>query len=111
MSIENSLERIAVALEIIAGQSQMDPEQPELRVDAPPAAKKATKKAAKKTTSAVNATEDELRQCFQEYVGKKGNEEGTTKLKELIGGYGATKIGEVKPKDFDAIIEEVKSWN
>jgi len=118
MSIEQSLERIAAALEVIAdsgvsGGIQQD--TPDPLAKPAPAAKKATKKTAAKKAEATapagdEPSEDDLRLCFQEYVGKKGNEEGTAKLKELIGGYGATKIGEVKPKDYAEIIQEVKSW-
>jgi hypothetical protein len=122
MSIEKSLERIADALELfvsgiptatmtvqdcsVTTGSVMD----EVAVDAPPPAKKkaAKKKAAKKDLPP--ATEDELRLCFQEYVGKKGNEEGTAQLKELIAEYGAANIGAIKPENYAEIIAKVKSW-
>ncbi len=114
MSIEKSLERIADAIEKIADVTVVPPSSggPSEVV-----AKKTTKKkAAKKDDPAAQPagdqpTEDDLRAVFQEYVGKKGNEEGTAALKELITRYGASKIGEVKPEDYAAIIEEVKKWN
>jgi len=111
MSIEKSLERIADALEIIAGGRNEKTAEPS--ENTPPADKKTTKKktAAKKTTAAGKSySEDDLRLCFQEYVGRKGNEEGTANLKALIGKHGAAKIGEVKPEDYGIIIEEVKTW-
>jgi len=118
MSIEKALERIADAFERIANVAEsMDNEAttaPEKTT--PPAGKKgASKKGGKKKEedtppAADGATEDELRSVFQEYVGRKGSEEGTAKLKELIEGYGASKIGDLKEKDYDAIIKKVKSW-
>jgi len=115
MSIEKSLERIADGIEVIIQRLNENSGE-----DTPqPASEKRTtkKKASKKTNEPVGdnpppggATEDELRLVFQEYVGKKGSEEGTAKLKELIEGFGASKIGEVKPENYAEIIEEVKSW-
>lgn len=116
MSLEQEVGRIATALERIATAAEGN-ETP----SPDPAAEAPAKKTAKKTTKKKEApaaqpagdqpTEDDLRAVFQEYVGKKGNEEGTAALKELITRYGAAKIGEVKPEDYAAIIEEVKKWN
>jgi len=110
MSIEKDIERIANALEILAKIAEGATTEPSNVIPA----KKSTKKGKKdeeQPPAGDQPNEDQLRLIFQEYVGKKGNEEGTAKLKELIGGYGAAKIGEVKPKDYAAIIKEVKSWD
>ncbi len=116
MSIEKSLERIADAIELyVSGVKTVavDPTQPGKDQTVTPAGKKppAKKKAAKKKTASTKEyTEDDLRVCFQEYVGRKGNEEGTSDLKDLIKKYGAAKIGDIKPENFAEIIEEVQSW-
>ena len=114
MSIEKSLERIADALELYVSGVQTAP-SPDSQPDTPPpAAKKTTKKKATTKPAAEPAgdkrTEDELRQVFQEFVGRKGSEEGTAALKELISGYGAANIGAIKPEDYAAIIKEVTAW-
>ena len=121
MSLEQEVGRIATALERIATAAEgNETPSPDPASGGPsevvPAKKTTKKKTAKKTsTPAASAadqpTEDDLRAIFQEYVGKKGNEEGTAALKELITRYGAAKIGEVKPEDYAAIIEEVKKWS
>lgn len=124
MSIEQQLERIADALEVIierASQDVVTETDPDPKPVKEEKAKKktATKKAAKKQADdlideeeveADAYSEDDLRSCFQEFVGRKGNEEGTSMLKQLISKYGATKIGEIKSKDYAAIIKEVQSW-
>ena len=126
MSIEKSLERIADALEKFVPTvtvTGMDPSVTtgDVTVEQPAPKKKAPKKkAAKKKEEPAPVegdyipenphTEDELRKVFQDFVGRKGSEEGTAMLKELIQEYGAEKIGDIKSEDYGDIINTVKGW-
>jgi len=125
MSLEQSLERIAVALESL-GKPQVTTMGTFTNV--PPTIgaeieedKKKEKKTKKKKEEQLDlfpeeevekqeeATEESLRSKFREYIGKHGKK-GESKLIKLIGEFGASKIVDVDAKDYAPIIAKVAGW-
>lgn len=113
MTIENSLERIAIALEKLAGEAPVPSGKPKAPAAEKPKAPAAPAKppAAKPTSGADtagasdNVGKDELRAilvAFQE-------EQGADAARDLIQPWGKT-IGKIKPTDYFAVSEAVKNY-
>lgn len=118
--IENTLERIANALERIAGLQQLPnglvaspaTELAEALAEAPkPRARKAKAveaeeaPAAPAPTPAVAITPDAIAAELRLFVTKFG----TQKAKDLLTRFGANRVSEIKPEDFVPVLDALKS--
>lgn len=117
MSIEQSLERIAVALETIAGNGNA------------PSAKPATSKPEKvakdanatipadtapSVTNAATVTEDQIRAAVTDLIGSYGTTDeetapGYDAARAIWSKYGATKLAEVKPENRASALADVQT--
>ncbi len=54
-------------------------------------------------------TIEEVRDALRGVVGDDGDN-GRARCREMLAKYGATKVSEVNPKDYDALYEEATLW-
>lgn len=114
--IENTLERIATALERLAGMHGQQPEElppPEAPViEVKPRARKAKTVEADEapavqapTSTQATITPDAIAAELRLFVTKFG----TQKAKDLLTRFGANRVSEIKPEDFVPVIDALKS--
>lgn len=112
MSIESALERIAAALEAIAGRAQQRSPSKESEIDIttpvlPPEPEEAPapKKAKKvKEEAAKDATVEDIAAALRTFVTAKGKDQAVAILKK----YGAARLSEIKPGDFSKVLADLK---